>query len=176
MSQKKKTPKSPAVRAPKPRVPAPELISLDEVEAVHNEAVEVVVLLGKNPRRVVGRRLTPEESARVQAWLERARPNLIQPKQPGEVLRLDLDDPEYPARKLKCEHAARALAVWCAYPVFRQSAEERKVAVTNDEEIIRFIESGRWPNDFLQALFVPLQRDEVRPLLGFTYGSGYPLS
>lgn len=108
--------------------------SLRELNTMAQETFPVQVWVG-NPRRQVSilvRRLTPAEEAKVNLIALRALPPVVvasdgqgKPASGKEAEpRFDLSNPEYQEKAQHNKLLARALALYCAVPMFREGAPE----------------------------------------------------
>jgi hypothetical protein len=115
------------------KLPVVEVTSVDVLEAACREPVFAEFTFGAGDKKrlwkVPGRLLTPAETDRVNLIMERALPDLVsgQSGADGET-RYDLRNPEYLAAKTKYRAQAMALALYLAYPMFKEN--ERVKAVT----------------------------------------------
>jgi len=171
---KKSKPKAALETAPEPQ----SVTDLAELETLCSEPVTVVVLLKGKPFRFTGRRLIPAEIKHVNLLLEAALPPMAAGKD-GEA-HYDANDPKFLERLEDNRRAARALALWRAFPVFRQEAVKANHAAVSDElkDVLDFIEHRKLEDDLLQQLFQAVNQRTVdaRAYMGFTSGGTSPTS
>lgn len=140
-----------------PEFPLVEVTSLDILDAACREAIFAEFTFSKRRWRVPGRLLTPAETDRVNLILERALPDLMagQAGADGET-RYDLRNPEYLTAKVKYKAQAQALALFLAYPMFKENEKVKAVTVPSLKlELL---------TDVVQSFFT----DEIRQTLWST--------
>jgi len=139
---------------PKPKSkPVTEITELSQLEKLsHGEPIVVDLEIRQQSVRLVGRRLKPSETKEVKLLLERALPPVLPPGKEGGQPRYDLRDPNYLRAAEEDRRIARALAIYSAFPVFRQALEKEGGAIDN-KRIVDFIESRELEDDILELLF-----------------------
>jgi hypothetical protein len=137
---------------PKPK-PLLEITELSQLEKLsHGEPIVVELQIRKTAVRLVGRRLKPSETKEVKLLLERALPPVLPPEREGGQPRYDFRDPNYLRSAEEDRRVARALAIYSAFPIFRQSLEKEGGAVDH-KRIVEFVESREMDDDILDLLF-----------------------
>ena len=99
--------------------------------------------------------LTPGETDRVNMILERALPDLTAGQAgPEGEMRYDLRNPEYLAAKVKYKAQAQALALYLAYPMFRENEKVKAVTVPSFKiELLTEVAQGFFTDEIRQALW-----------------------
>jgi hypothetical protein len=158
------------------RLPILEVAQLSDLEQLSvAEPIQVEVEMFGRRVRIVGRRLKPSETKEIQLLLERALPPAL-PGKGDEPDRFDLRDPAYLEAKETHRRQARALAIYQAYPAFKQGYDAQAATEggqTDAERIMRFIESREVEDDYLEVLFraVIERKVEASRYVGFTSGN-----
>jgi hypothetical protein len=135
---------------PKPKPPL-EITELSQLEKLsHGEPIVVDLQIRKTAVRLVGRRLRPSESKEVKLLLERALPPVLPPEREGGQPRYDFRDPNYLRTAEEDRRVARALAIYSAFPIFKQALEND---AADNKLIVEFIESREMDDDILDLLF-----------------------
>lgn len=139
---------------PKPKSKPPlEITELSQLEKLsHGEPIVVDLQIHKQTVRLIGRRLKPSETKEVKLLLERALPPVLPPEREGGQPRYDFRDPNYLRNAEEDRRVARALAIYSAFPIFKQSLEKEGNAVET-KRIVEFIESREMEDDILELLF-----------------------
>lgn len=134
-------------------LPPVEITELSQLEKLsHGEPIIARIVVRGQPVKLVGRRLKPAETKEVQLLLERCLPPLLPPEKEGEPARYDFRNPKYLEEKEEHRRMARALAIYSAFPVFKQ-ALEKEGGPTDRDRIVRFIEEREIEDDILEELF-----------------------
>lgn len=147
---------------------------LSEIEEICNAPLEVAVVVRGKPVVFIGRRLTPNESREVQLILESALPPMIREGDKEPVY--NFEDPGYKKKKDEAWVQGRALAIWTAFPVFKEKATQEQAKLPNAVEIAKWIGNRKLDDDVLETLFAALTQREVGVYLGFTSGNNSPTS
>jgi hypothetical protein len=94
---------------------------------------------------------------------------LLPPEKEGEPPRYDFRDPKYLQVSEENRRMARALAIYSAFPVFREALEKEGGPIDRDR-IVAFIEGRDLEDDVLEVLFdlVTERIVGVGPHLGFS--------
>ena len=146
-----------------------EITELSQLEKLsHGEPIVVEIEIRGKPARLTGRRLKPAESKEIKLLLERALPPVLPPEKEGGQPRYDFRDPNYLRSAEEDRRTARALAVYSAFPIFKQALEATGVAV-DTRTIVEFIENREMDDDILEALFARVTERIVgiAPYVGF---------
>src|SRR5437879_7212592 len=105
-----------------PRHPPVEITDLSQLEKLsHGAPIICDIVVRGQPVRLVGRRLKPAETKEVKLLLERALPSVLPPEKEGEPARYDFRDPGFLKTSEEDRRIARALAIYSAFPIFRQA-------------------------------------------------------
>ena len=96
-------------------------------------------------------------------------PPILPPEKEGEQPRYDFRDPGYLRQSEENRRTARALALYSAFPVFRQALEKEGGPV-DQNRIVQFIENRDIEDDALEILFnLVIERIVgTGPYVGFT--------
>src|ERR1043166_9911352 len=106
------------------RQPPVEITELSQLEKLsHGAPIVCDIVVRGQPARLGGRRLKPAETKEVKLLLERALPPVLPPEKEGEPARYDFRDPGLLQTSQGGRRFARALALYSAFPVFRQALE-----------------------------------------------------
>ena len=141
-----------------PRQPPMEITDLSQLEKLsHGAPIICDIVVRGQAVRLVGRRLKPAETKEVKLLLERALPPVLPPEKEGEPARYDFRDPGFLKTSEEDRRVARALAIYSAFPVFRQSFEAlangAQGGPIDQDRIVQFIESREIEDDVLEVLF-----------------------
>jgi hypothetical protein len=153
---------------PKPKPPL-EITELSQLEKLsHGEPIIVDLQIRKATVRLIGRRLKPSESKEVKLLLERALPPVLPAEREGGQPRYDFRDPNYLRSAEEDRRVARALAIYSAFPIFKQALQKEGEALDN-KRIVEFIEGREMDDDILDLLFnrVTERIVGVAPYVGF---------
>jgi hypothetical protein len=138
--------------------------SLAELERLsHGTPITATILIRDQPVTLTGRRLKPSETKEIKLLLEKALPPLLPPEKEGGEGRYDLRDPDYLAAAEGNRRAARALALYSAYPIFREALEKETDGPVDADRIVKFIEGRDLEDDILEILFAKVWERVASP-------------
>src|SRR5258707_9707133 len=142
----------------KQKLPPTEITDLSQLEKLsHGAPIICDIIVRGQPVRLVGRRLKPVETKEVKLLLERALPPVLPPEKEGESARYDFRDPGFLKTSEEERRIARALAVYTAFPIFRQALEALangpQGGPIDQDRIVQFIENREIEDDVLEVLF-----------------------
>ena len=149
--------------------PAPKKIAkLADLQAMVMETFTVNIELPmQGTIAVEGRRLSPAEVDQFQSIINEVLPPQVKGS-PADKPQFNDADPEYMKRKRKAFGVARAWALYCAYPMFK----EERPGLEKQDDIYQFIQS-KLTESILEVLLHPLNDWGLRKvaLVNFISGS-----
>jgi hypothetical protein len=151
-----------------PPPPPKKIVKLSDLQSMVDETFDVEVDLPlQGTVAITGRRLSPAELEVVQSIANSVLPPQVKGT-PAEKPVFNDNDPDYLRNKKRVLITARAVALYTAYPMFR----EEKPKLEKHSDIYEFVQS-KLTEPILETLFVPLNDGGLRKvaLVNFTSAS-----